>query len=73
MSYIFTEWTQIITRYLWEQLQKIADYYRQVNGSTTGSSSGPMPPEVELSLKQWEYNEKLAMFMFQVRILNDVL
>ncbi|CAJ0948971.1 unnamed protein product [Ranitomeya imitator] len=65
----FIEWTQIITRYLWEQLQKIAEYYRQVNGSP-GSSSGPMPPEVELSLKQWEYNEKLAMFMFQDGMLD---
>jgi len=26
-----------------------------------------MPQEVEQALKQWDYNEKLAMFMFQVR------
>ncbi|XP_018430366.1 PREDICTED: mediator of RNA polymerase II transcription subunit 12-like, partial [Nanorana parkeri] len=58
------EWTQIITRYLWEQLQKIAEFYRQATGGC-GPPPGATPPEVELALKQWEYNEKLAMFMFQ--------
>ncbi|MEE6528594.1 hypothetical protein FKM82_031105 [Ascaphus truei] len=62
----FIEWTQIITRYLWEQLQKIAEYYRQVTGGCV-PPPGPVSQEVELALKQWEYNEKLAMFMFQVR------
>lgn len=28
-----------------------------------------MPQEVEQGLKQWDYNEKLAMFMFQVGAL----
>ncbi|KAE8584082.1 hypothetical protein XENTR_v10020816 [Xenopus tropicalis] len=63
------EWTQIITRYLWEQLQKIADYYRPALGGCS-SPSGPMPPEVEVALKQWEYNEKLALFMFQDGMLD---
>lgn len=61
------EWTQIITKYLSEQLQKIAEFYRQLPGQGCGSPSGPMPQEVEQALKQWDYNEKLAMFMFQVR------
>ncbi|XP_075438394.1 mediator of RNA polymerase II transcription subunit 12-like [Ascaphus truei] len=65
----FIEWTQIITRYLWEQLQKIAEYYRQVTGGCV-PPPGPVSQEVELALKQWEYNEKLAMFMFQDGMLD---
>lgn len=65
--FISPEWTQIITKYLSEQLQKIAEFYRQLPGQSCGSPAGPMPQEVEQALKQWDYNEKLAMFMFQVR------
>lgn len=65
--FISAEWTQIITKYLSEQLQKIAEFYRQLPGQSCGSPAGPMPQEVEQALKQWDYNEKLAMFMFQVR------
>lgn len=63
----FLEWTQIITKFLWEQLQKIADFHRQLLAQACGSPSSIMPQEVEHSVKQWDYNEKLAMFMFQVR------
>uniref|UniRef100_A0A8C0VJW0 Mediator complex subunit 12 n=1 Tax=Cyanistes caeruleus TaxID=156563 RepID=A0A8C0VJW0_CYACU len=66
----FIEWTQIITKYLSEQLQKIAEFYRQLPGQGCGSPSGPVPQEVEQALKQWDYNEKLAMFMFQDGMLD---
>uniref|UniRef100_A0A663MHJ6 Mediator complex subunit 12 n=1 Tax=Athene cunicularia TaxID=194338 RepID=A0A663MHJ6_ATHCN len=66
----FIEWTQIITKYLSEQLQKIAEFYRQLPGQGCGSPSGPMTQEVEQTLKQWDYNEKLAMFMFQDGMLD---
>uniref|UniRef100_A0A8C9L7F4 Mediator complex subunit 12 n=1 Tax=Pavo cristatus TaxID=9049 RepID=A0A8C9L7F4_PAVCR len=66
----FIEWTQIITKYLSEQLQKIAEFYRQLPGQSCGSPAGPMPQEVEQALKQWDYNEKLAMFMFQDGMLD---
>uniref|UniRef100_A0A8C9TFQ7 Mediator complex subunit 12 n=1 Tax=Scleropages formosus TaxID=113540 RepID=A0A8C9TFQ7_SCLFO len=62
------EWHQITTKYLWEQLQKVAEFYRQSSG---GGSPLPAPPaEVEAAMKQWEYNEKLAMFMFQDGMLD---
>lgn len=32
-----------------------------------------MPQEVEQALKQWDYNEKLSMFMFQVRDRRELL
>lgn len=59
-----TEWTQISTRYLREQLVKISDFYHMA--SSTGDGPVPVPPEVEQAMKQWEYNEKLAFHMFQV-------
>uniref|UniRef100_A0ACB8FAH3 Mediator of RNA polymerase II transcription subunit 12-like protein n=1 Tax=Sphaerodactylus townsendi TaxID=933632 RepID=A0ACB8FAH3_9SAUR len=61
------EWTQIATRYLREQLAKIAEFYHAT--SNQGSSSVAVPPEVEQALKQWEYNEKLAFYMFQEGLL----
>uniref|UniRef100_A0A8D2Q7F1 Mediator complex subunit 12L n=1 Tax=Varanus komodoensis TaxID=61221 RepID=A0A8D2Q7F1_VARKO len=61
------EWTQISTRYLREQLAKIADFYHMT--SSQGSNSVAVPPEVEHALKQWEYNEKLAFYMFQEGML----
>ena len=62
------EWTQIITKYLWEQLQKMAEYYRPgpAGSGGCGSTIGPLPHDVEVAIRQWDYNEKLAMFMFQV-------
>lgn len=60
------EWTQIITKYLWEQLQKVAEFYRQFPSQGCSSPLPATPPDVDTAMKQWEYNEKLAMFMFQV-------
>uniref|UniRef100_A0AAY4DLP5 Mediator complex subunit Med12 LCEWAV-domain domain-containing protein n=1 Tax=Denticeps clupeoides TaxID=299321 RepID=A0AAY4DLP5_9TELE len=64
------EWTQIITKYLWEQLQKVAEFYRQAPSPACGSPLPTTPAEVETAMKQWEYNEKLAMFMFQDGMLD---
>eukprot|EP00061_Rhincodon_typus_P012887 g38915.t1 len=60
------EWTQILTRYLREQLVKIAEHYHGPAGQGPASTT-TVPPEVEQAIKQWEYNEKLAFYMFQVR------
>uniref|UniRef100_A0A4W3I9L6 Mediator complex subunit 12 n=1 Tax=Callorhinchus milii TaxID=7868 RepID=A0A4W3I9L6_CALMI len=64
------EWTQIITKYLWEQLQKIAESYRLPCSQGSGTPAQPPAPEVELTMKQWEYNEKLALYMFQDGMLD---
>lgn len=66
---MFAEWTQIITKYLWEQLQKVAEFYRQFPSQGCSSPLPATPADVETAMKQWEYNEKLAMFMFQVSLL----
>ena len=46
----------------------MAEYYRPgPSGSGgCGSTIGPLPHDVEVAIRQWDYNEKLAMFMFQV-------
>lgn len=67
--FVFVEWTQIITKYLWEQLQKVAEFYRQFPSQGCSSPLPATPADVETAMKQWEYNEKLAMFMFQVSSL----
>ncbi len=41
------EWTQIITKYLWEQLQKVAEFYRQSPSQGCGSPLPAPPAEVE--------------------------
>lgn len=61
------EWTQISTRYLREQLVKIAEFYHMT--TSQGKNSVVVPREVEQALKQWEYNEKLAFYMFQVTFI----
>uniref|UniRef100_A0A4W3I3C4 Mediator complex subunit 12L n=1 Tax=Callorhinchus milii TaxID=7868 RepID=A0A4W3I3C4_CALMI len=61
------EWTQILTRYLREQLAKVAECYHGTSGQ--GAASATVPPEVEQAIKQWEYNEKLAFYMFQDGLL----
>ncbi|XP_055579938.1 mediator of RNA polymerase II transcription subunit 12-like protein isoform X16 [Falco biarmicus] len=61
------EWTQIITKYLREQLAKVAEFYHVT--SSQGNSSVVMPQEMEQALKQWEYNEKLSFYMFQEGML----
>uniref|UniRef100_A0A8I5KVA6 Mediator complex subunit 12 n=2 Tax=Homininae TaxID=207598 RepID=A0A8I5KVA6_HUMAN len=68
----FMEWTQIITKYLWEQLQKMAEYYRPgpAGSGGCGSTIGPLPHDVEVAIRQWDYTEKLAMFMFQDGMLD---
>lgn len=65
-AFVCAEWTQIITKYLWEQLQKVAEFYRQFPSQGCSSPLPATPADVETAMKQWEYNEKLAMFMFQV-------
>uniref|UniRef100_A0A8C6J3C1 Uncharacterized protein n=1 Tax=Melopsittacus undulatus TaxID=13146 RepID=A0A8C6J3C1_MELUD len=61
------EWTQIITKYLREQLAKVAEFCHVT--SSQGNSSVVMPQEMEQVLKQWEYNEKLSFYMFQEGML----
>ncbi|XP_040285885.1 mediator of RNA polymerase II transcription subunit 12-like protein [Bufo bufo] len=64
------EWTQILTKYLRDQLVKIADFYH-ASSSQQSQSNNPLvvTQDMEQALKQWEYNEKLAFYMFQEGLL----
>lgn len=44
----------------------MAEFYRQFPSQGCSSPLPATPPDVDTAMKQWEYNEKLAMFMFQV-------
>ncbi|XP_063772126.1 mediator of RNA polymerase II transcription subunit 12-like protein isoform X2 [Pseudophryne corroboree] len=61
------EWTQILTRYLREQLVKIADFYH--TNSSQCISPVVVSQDVEQAFKHWKYNEKLAFYMFQEGLL----
>ncbi|NWV85032.1 MD12L protein, partial [Dasyornis broadbenti] len=61
------EWTQTVTKYLREQLSKVAEFYHGI--SSQGNSSVVMSSEVEQALQQWEYNEKFSFYMFQEGML----
>ncbi|KAM4040632.1 mediator of RNA polymerase II transcription subunit 12-like protein isoform 2-T4 [Anomaloglossus baeobatrachus] len=61
------EWTQILTRYLRDQLVKIGDFYHA--NSSQCSNSLVATQDMEQALQQWEYNEKLAFYMFQEGLL----
>uniref|UniRef100_A0A7N9ANR1 Mediator complex subunit 12 n=1 Tax=Mastacembelus armatus TaxID=205130 RepID=A0A7N9ANR1_9TELE len=52
------------------QLQKVAEFYRQFPSQGCSSPLPATPADVETAMKQWEYNEKLAMFMFQDGMLD---
>ncbi|XP_075058072.1 mediator of RNA polymerase II transcription subunit 12-like protein isoform X3 [Mixophyes fleayi] len=61
------EWTQILTRFLRDQLVKIEDFYH----TNTSQCNSPMvvTQDVEQAFKHWKYNEKLAFYMFQEGLL----
>ncbi|KAM3930465.1 mediator of RNA polymerase II transcription subunit 12-like protein [Leptodactylus fuscus] len=61
------EWTQILTKYLRDQLVKIADFYHA--NSSQCNSPLVVTQDMEQALKHWEYNEKLAFYMFQEGLL----
>lgn len=68
----FMEWIQIIIKYLWEQLQKMVEYYWLgfVGSGGCGFMIGFLFYDVEVVIWQWDYIEKLVMFMFQDGMLD---
>ena len=60
-------WTQTITKFLKEQLNKRAEFY------TTATSAMALhrpPPEVDLANKQWEYVVRLSEWMLHEHLLD---
>ncbi|XP_069583601.1 mediator of RNA polymerase II transcription subunit 12-like protein [Ranitomeya imitator] len=61
------EWTQILTKYLRDQLVKIADFYHA--NSSQCNYALAVTQDMEQAVKQWDYTEKLAFYMFQEGLL----
>ncbi|XP_076454432.1 mediator of RNA polymerase II transcription subunit 12-like protein [Babylonia areolata] len=68
------DWTQSLTKYLREQLQKVQEFY---HGSTSGPQSGFLltnnhssQTDMEQALKQWTYCTRLAKHMYNEGLLD---
>ncbi|XP_014668472.1 PREDICTED: mediator of RNA polymerase II transcription subunit 12-like protein [Priapulus caudatus] len=53
------EWTQALTRFLRDLLNKLTDWY---HGQST---AGGMPAEVDAAMKQWQYCQRLTRYMYE--------
>lgn len=73
-SFLFypTDWTQSLTKYLKEQLQKIQDHYHGgISGPQTSfllTSQPTTQVDMEHALKQWTYCTRLAKHMYNVSL-----
>lgn len=69
-SCFFSEWTHALTKFLKDQLSKIADFYQShFAGITSSQHQQRMTPEVEQALKQWNYTVRLSHWLYEVRNL----
>lgn len=72
------EWTQALTKYLREHLQKIMEYYQGNSPGGSGSASSGqyliIPPitvaDLELAMSQWNYGTQLAQHMYGEGLLD---
>ena len=66
------DWTHAITKYLKDQLNKIADFYQShFAGITSSQHQQRMTPEMEQALKQWNYTVRLSHWLYEV--LREIL
>lgn len=68
------DWTQALTKYLKDQLQKIQDYYAETGGTpVTPFLLAPTPNtskvDLDLAMKNWTYCTRFANHMYEVRLL----
>lgn len=62
------DWTHALTKFLKDQLNKIADFYQSHFGGITSSQhQQKMTPEMEQALKQWNYTVRLSHWLYEVR------
>ena len=67
---VFVEWTQIITKYLWEQLQKVAEFYRQFPSQGCASPQPATPAEVMFQVSSSQYGVKAWSWSLIIYIWN---
>lgn len=62
------DWTHALTKFLKDQLNKIADFYQSHFGGITSSQHQQrMTPEMDQALKQWNYTVRLSHWLYEVR------
>lgn len=73
------DWTQALTKYLRDQLQKIQDYYLGTSGSGSGPTATPflLAPnpsttqvDLEQAVKHWNYCTRFANHMYEEGLLD---
>ncbi|GFR92708.1 mediator of RNA polymerase II transcription subunit 12-like protein, partial [Elysia marginata] len=73
------DWTQALTKYLRDQLQKIQDYYLGTSGSGSGPTATPflLAPspgtsqvDLEQATKHWNYCTRFANHMYEESLLD---
>ncbi|CAH3150356.1 unnamed protein product [Pocillopora meandrina] len=65
------EWTHALTKFLKDQLSKIADFYQShFAGITSSQHQQRMTPEVEQALKQWNYTVRLSHWLYEESLLD---
>ena len=68
LCFILLEWTHALTKFLKDQLNKIADFYQgHFAGITSSQHQQRMTPEMEQALKQWNYIVRLSHWLYEVR------
>lgn len=66
LYWLLLDWTHAITKYLRDQLNKIADFYQSHLGITSTQHQQRMTPEMEQALKQWNYTVRLSQWLYEV-------
>lgn len=65
------DWTHAITKYLKDQLNKIADSYQShFVGLTSTQHQQRMTPEMEPALRQWNYTVRLSQWLYEESLLD---
>ncbi|KAK0041422.1 mediator of RNA polymerase II transcription subunit 12-like protein isoform X3 [Biomphalaria pfeifferi] len=71
----FMDWTQAISKYLKDQLQKIQDFYHGTSGATaTPFLLAPSPAtsqvDLDLAMKNWNYCTRFANHLYEEGLLD---
>ncbi|KAL3848034.1 hypothetical protein ACJMK2_018917 [Sinanodonta woodiana] len=68
------DWTNALTKFMREQLQKVQDHYHgSTSGPATSFLTATQPPsqvDLDLALKQWHYCSRLARHMYDEGLLD---
>ena len=67
LIFFISDWTHALTKFLKDQLNKIADFQSHFGGITSSQHQQRMTPEMEQATKQWNYTVRLSHWLYEVR------